>query len=513
MDPSAAGVSLLKRYALPLCLLIQAVLLLPRLDLLPVWGDEHFTLQTAAKPLPALLDTVRQEVNNPPLHPLLVHFWLRLPLPGSEAARARALSVLFVMMATVLLDRLWLRTLSERCRLLYLCLWCLSPYLLLYSRMARSYTIQAALFCVALWIVARLLAGHWNYWLWLAFALVSTALLYVHYLPGIAVIGASGAVLPWKAVRERQPKILGGLAASCALIAVLFLPWILYLHAALGRVARASAYAPFDVSVANHALRVAYLFFSFNFGETPAEWVVAGAVLLAPFIVVGLWRAAVRPPAWGVCLALATVVGYFGAFKWVSFAFIPARLVYVYPFYLLLLVFGLERAGRRLRTICLAGLVCLSAASIFQYLHRESFLNKAYLMPYEEAAELIQATAPGPETVVIVDTVNNDPGPLISRLPKSVRVLRVTRGRTLESLFSEINARNPQTIWFFRNTHDVSPGQINRLLEERLSDGRQVRVHRFLPYSRFDRWMMAALGWSEQPSHVIQLLEMRTAKR
>ncbi|HSB15644.1 MAG TPA: hypothetical protein VLE22_14390 [Bryobacteraceae bacterium] len=509
MNSAVARLASIERYALPLCLAVQAVLLFPQLDLLPVWGDEHYTIQTASQPLSGVLETVRREVNNPPLHPILVHFWLRGPWPGSTPIKARALSVLFALAATLLLDRLWLRPLPGRCRIWYLALWCLSPYMLLYSRMARAYTLQAALFCAALWFATRLFTGQGKLGLWLGFILTSLALLYVHYLPGMAVLASVAAVFLWKAVRERKPRLLGGLMASAGLIVILYLPWLLYLQAAMGRVARAAAYSPFGESVTSHALRLAYLFFSFHFGETPPEWVVAASVVLAPLLSFCLWKAAARPPVWFALLAITAVAGYLAASRWVSFAFVPARLVFVYPFFLLLLVLGLERAGRRLRVICLTGLVCLSAASIIQYFQREGFLNKAYLMPYDEAARLIQSGTPGTDTVVIVDMYNNDPWPLVARLPDGVRVVQVAPGRSFESLRSEVATQRARTVWYFRNTHDVSPGGINRKLETELSAGRQVRSHLFLPYSRLDRWMMQLLGWPERPTHVIQMLEIR----
>jgi hypothetical protein len=64
---------LIERCALPACLLTQACLLLARLDLLPAWGDEHFTLVAASQSLRGLLETIAVEKNNPPLHTLLVH--------------------------------------------------------------------------------------------------------------------------------------------------------------------------------------------------------------------------------------------------------------------------------------------------------------------------------------------------------------------------------------------------------------------------------------------------------
>ena len=80
----------------------------------------------------------------------LLHFWIQLPLPGSLIARMRAHSALWVLLGTALLDRLWLRRLPPRTRLWFLALWTFSPCLVLYARMARSYTMQLALACLAL---------------------------------------------------------------------------------------------------------------------------------------------------------------------------------------------------------------------------------------------------------------------------------------------------------------------------------------------------------------------------
>ena len=53
----------------------------------------------------------------------------------------RAMSVLWSLLATVLLGRLWLVKLEPRVRRMVLTLWVLSPCLLLYSPMARYYTL------------------------------------------------------------------------------------------------------------------------------------------------------------------------------------------------------------------------------------------------------------------------------------------------------------------------------------------------------------------------------------
>ena len=51
-------------------------------------------------------------------------------------------SALWTLAATVVIDRFWLARLGWRQRYITLALWCLSPAVLLYGRMARSYLME-----------------------------------------------------------------------------------------------------------------------------------------------------------------------------------------------------------------------------------------------------------------------------------------------------------------------------------------------------------------------------------
>src|ERR1700730_11062755 len=86
-----------------LCLIAQAALLTHRLDLLPMWGDELFTVQVAQQPVGTMIDTVRGDIH-PPLYFLLAHCWISLA-PGNVLIQLRLLSVVFALLATIALDR------------------------------------------------------------------------------------------------------------------------------------------------------------------------------------------------------------------------------------------------------------------------------------------------------------------------------------------------------------------------------------------------------------------------
>jgi hypothetical protein len=501
------GKAWLDRYALPLFLLLQAGLLFPRLGLLPAWGDEHFSLQTAAQPLPQVLETVGGDIH-PPLYYVLLHFWIQIPWPATPLVEARAFSVLLALLTTVLIDRFWLKHLDVQNRVWFLLLWSFSPCMLLYARMARSYPLQLFGACLAVYAALGFLRSPRRWRVLFVYVSATACLLYVHYLPGIAILSSVTLLLLWRGLRRREPVALFYCLLANLLVGVAYLPWLRNFADALGRVARADPYSPVPLAVGGELLKLGYWFFSFSIGETPPGWVVVAAAALAPAMVWTLWTGVRRAPDWFAVVLPMALVSYLGASRWVSFAFIPARLLFVLPFYLLLLVRSRE-ASKRLGAIVCGGLLCLSAGSIVSYFQQVNFLNKGYLVPYAEITELINEHSAGEDTAVIADTFNTDPWPVLANLREDFRVVAVSSGSSFEFLRDEIDGVNADTIWYFRNTHDLAPERLNERLESELARSRRVQTHLFVPYSSMDRLMMKLLGWRNHPSHFIQLLEMR----
>jgi len=138
----------LRKHPLAAFLPLQALLYCWNLPLLSPWGDEAGTLLTVRESLDNLIRFAANDVH-PPLYYLLLYYWQRIPLRVDWAVQARLLSVCFALLGTVALDSLWGKRLEERARLTLLALWTLSPCLLLYARMCRSYTLQALFAIVA----------------------------------------------------------------------------------------------------------------------------------------------------------------------------------------------------------------------------------------------------------------------------------------------------------------------------------------------------------------------------
>ncbi len=510
--------ALLLERPLPWFLLLQFGLLFHNLDLLPIWGDEQFTLDVVRQPWAAIPPILQADIH-PPIYYFLARLWTQLPWPGSGIAELRALSATICLIATVAVDFLWLRNTSKTTRLWFLTLWCLSPTLLMYSRMGRSYSLQLLVSVVAIHLALRFLDEPSSRRRLLTYSLATGALLYTHYLPGLAVAAATALVLALRWIRQRD--LLKPLLISNALIALLYLPWVATLAESLSRVSSAQPYWLIQNFALETAVKLAYWFTSFTFEEAFPTWAIALGVVLGPWI---LWllRHGIMPqrllhrqsrrPRWLPLVSVVALIGYLGATAWVTFAFVGARLLFVLPFYLLLLLAGRERRPRAGTVVC-AGLLVVSLGSLTAYFGKQGFRNQGYLVPFGEIALYVREHSAGVGSsttgaLMLVEGYNTDPSPLLAALDGHVETIKI-RGEPTETLASQrVNGVRLDVIWYLRNTHDISPGGVISRIESEATASYRGKEHLFVPYSTADRWMARLLGWPPQTHHY-RLTEFR----
>lgn len=486
----------------------QSILLFWRLDLLPVWGDEQFTLNIVRMPWREVSGVLYKDIH-PPLYFFLAHSWSSIPWPLSPIVQLRALSAVLCLISTITIDRLWLRNLVSPTRCWFLALWTLSPTLLLYSRMGRSYSLQLLGAAVAMYAAWKFLQSPASNSKARRYVIALTVLLYTHYLPGLAVGGAAFVLLAlaWRRSRDRDKRVLLRVMAAHGAVALFYLPWMATLYFALTRVARAEPYHLIPNVVLETGVKFAYWFTSFSFGESFPSWAILAGLCLAPGVVWLLWHGKQAGPGWLTLVALTGAIGYAGAVAWVTFAFIGARLLFLLPFFLLLLLEG-RRVRPRAGSLVCAGMLIVSMGAISSYFQKSGFLNQGYLVPFRAIAERIESEPAGPGTLVLVDGYNTDPSPLLAAVGDRVKCIRI-RGITSAYLARERMRRESyDTIWYLRNTHDISPRQIVTDLERRLAETYGARRYPLVPFSEADRWMSRLLGWAPR-SHHYQLTEFR----
>ncbi len=295
--------------------ILQCVLYGVNLKLLPMWGDETFTVETVAQTPGRIIQIVREDIH-PPLYFLVAHWWNRLPIGSDPLVRLRALSVFFTILTTVFVDRRWLRNAPQSLRNWFLLLWTFSPCLLLYSRMARSYSMQVLFASMAIWYLLRLAgdAGSKNL---AAFVAALAALLYTHYLPGIAMWAGANLLLVMRLRSGRSTWNIWLLPN--ALVAVLYLPWLVTLSRALGQWRHSQVYSLTGNVWAEQVLKLAYWSYSFTFGEAIPLWLLPVTVVLAvPCLWLFVSGARLRRD-WLWPALFAAIVAFLGATRWVSY--------------------------------------------------------------------------------------------------------------------------------------------------------------------------------------------------
>lgn len=482
----------MKRH-LPLAaiLLVQGVLTFSNLSLLPVWMDELFTLHTVAQSVSRILPILQADIH-PPLYYLLLHAW-----PWQSMAGLRAFSGLWALVATLLLDLLWTRRWKPSRRWLALALFGLSPALLLFGRMARSYSMQCALAVAAVFFL----------WRWMrtrqgalpAFVSV-VALLYTHYVPGLAVLAAFSVAALAPLGFPRVAFFLAGTAAA-------YLPWLVTLAGALRRWGEggsfAAQYALTGSPWREQVLKAGFGWTSLSVGETfPAFALLliapAGLLALAGFV-----RATRVSRPLGVLLGLSAIIGYAGSVKWVSYAFVGPRLLWLLPFVCLGIALAI-RPRTRWRLAAAGLLLCSSAFSVFNYFHLTGFLNKGYAAPLREIAAVIQAE-PGPAPLVLIDAYNTDIDGQRYYLPPDIPAIVLTP--ETEQAAREASAR-AGTVWVVHNQRDISPGGLTSRMEGTACDGREKQIRLYLPYEGWEKLALRLL-FPDPPTHFYQLTECK----
>jgi hypothetical protein len=299
------------------------------------------------------------------------------------------------------------------------------------------------------------------------------------------------------------------LLLSQIVIGVAFVPWLARFTGALERVTTHSGYHVLG-PVADAGLSLVYTAVSFSIGESLWWWMVALLLLLAPSLAVVLVRGVRAMPDWLAVVAPTGAIAFIGAYQWVSYAFVAGRLLFLLPFYLLLLVRG-ARASAGLGAAACAALALLSLGGISAYVEQSGFLNKAYVVPTAAIADAIRAgSLDGPPTVIL-DHHSSDFTALGALLPREARTLYLADRSSAAQVIGLATERNLRQVWFVHSGHDASPEHWNEVVTDGFARRFSLRRIGFVRYSALDRWLMRLAGWDRRPRYAVELVEMHSA--
>ena len=252
--------------------------------------------------------------------------------------------MVFALLATIALDRLWLKHAPPRagmvsgavdlCRRACCCIpaW--------RDRTACRFWDSSSS-CWAAWRWSQEFASWKRLLIW---AGSLAALLYTHYVPGIAAWAGANLLL-LRSTRERPSRLLAG----NAIVLAAYLPWLMTLASVLAVWrAKPGLLLLTSNSLLESGVKLAYWVFSFFYGEAIPVWMLPVTALLAIPVAWLLWTGSPRRAGPGCCPAAVTaLIGFAGVAGWVSYAFGPARLLFLLPLAVLAIAAGAQSSRAR----------------------------------------------------------------------------------------------------------------------------------------------------------------------
>lgn len=227
-----------------------------------------------------------------------------------------------------------------------------------------------------------------------------------------------------------------------------------------------------------------------------------------PLLAILIWSGARRNPTLLEVTVPLTVIGFIGVGRWVAYPFVPARMLFVFPFLLLLAAAG-AGAHRRTGAVAMAAVFALSMIGIWCYFHESDFRNKQYPIPMAAIATLIQQNSTASDSAILVDSTNSDPPALAYALGPARPFLKTNVSGTEPALRRLLADPRIRTIWFLRNTHDVSPERLDARFEMELRPAMPVTVHPYQPFTPLELRLMRGIGMTNPPGYFHELLEFR----
>lgn len=382
----------LRAALLCMAILVAAGLRFADLGRWPLWVDELATLQRLDLTFTEHVAAMR---GNHPLYELLLRGWA---VSGNSDARVRMPSALMGVVSVLLLW-LALRRTNRWAAIVAAWLLALSPLHLMYSRIARAYSLATML------ALLNLLAFQWalrrrGALPLMTYVFISAALIYSNLIAGLICV-AQGLFVIWF-FRRRPRKIVRWVLAGLG-VAALIAPWMVY---SMPGAVEWGVETQYTARQFGHWAKAAYLPLTFSLGETVhplnLKVVIPAFIGFGGIMAAAFWNTLRRRRPMMVLLFLQVIVGY-----GVGLAFDAAaskHLLVIVPSWCALLALGMACMGRK-RTFgaILFGALILgsSAASDANYFAGRQFADADMVTPWREIVARVEAEEMPGEKILI----------------------------------------------------------------------------------------------------------------
>ncbi len=393
-------------------MLLAAALLFFQLGGRALWWDEIINVYIDQQSLRGILISLSAIPGTPPfvdVHPPLFHFinhyWLALA--GTSDFAARLPNVIFALVALYWLYRIGHKIGGPLYGTVIILVIGLSPFWLMYARMARYYALTTMLGLASTFFYLELLErptrGRWG-----IYFVINLLLLYTDYLAATLFV-CQFLYLIW-AKPEKRWVYTWFLSMVC--VGVCYIPWLPAWYRQT-QTMHVQVIADLAHSFLGAVFKFAFPLLSFTVGETVYPWeapALIGYILFAGLLIGGVrailqqpapstWRGSL--PAFILLFALFPALGTIAVITFVTptitFLGIGNRTFFAFPFVGLLITSGLcALKNRRIAIPVAVLLACVWGYSNYNYYVGRHFFNPVYAVPTEQiVADVLAQAQPG----------------------------------------------------------------------------------------------------------------------
>lgn len=410
-----------------------------------IWYDEGVSLYYSRQSLNDLIVNASAD-NHPPLHYLVLHFWLKLA--GQSEFSVRLPSLISGVLSIPLLFKLGQELFDQRVGLLAAFLLSISPFHVWFSQEARMYTLAVLFSLASVYIFVLRLeekTGSARRCLWPGYVITSALGLYTHFYVALVLLFENVFFLAWwilgqvkrqilNVKRPEWPDLRTWLLAQLGVV-FLFLPWARF--AATRYITDATYWeGTLDLLTATKDTFIAFSV-GHTLGGKAADFAALGfAALAAVGMLASLWewKLAIRrrktegerlsifdlpssnlqSPTGLILLHLLVPIGALLAISYHRPKFAPRYLLPALPAFYLLVAVGMGKlvsSYRRVRSSRLVSVMALiallsslgfasvaSASSLANY-----YFDARYARPdFRAVAEYISSHAEGEDAIILV---------------------------------------------------------------------------------------------------------------
>ena len=336
------------------------------IDSYSYWEDEIATIQVAEKGFFQIPSAIISNPGEP--HPPLQYLYLALWMPAlSSSDISYRLPFLFAAICGIYLFFFLTRTFfSEKAALISTFLLAFSPYILIYTRMARHYPID--LFCgllsTSFFLIILYSKDNEHYLYYIVGYILSTALLLYSFIPNIALIIAQVSFFFIREFMKNDSKVsrfkqlsnqlhtksAKALVYSWFSVFLLFLPWILFNMHKLS-IFQAGSLPVVDAGIKEFLMRYAITSLQFTLGQSLYPWNILAIILIPILIGAFLWglvKSDREKKIFAFCFIFINffiIAICFQVFA-TPFSDTPARAMVVFPYFIVFTGWGISSLNK-----------------------------------------------------------------------------------------------------------------------------------------------------------------------